>query len=59
MTVGGTISADPLFVAFPTDLHISPGSPCDGFGTPAGAPAYDMDGNPRSTTAPDIGADEI
>jgi len=59
MTVGGTISADPLFVAFPADLHISSGSPCDGFGTPAGAPATDMDGDARSSTAPDIGADEI
>ena len=59
MTVGGTLSADPLFLTYPTDLHIGAGSPCDGAGTPAGAPAYDMDGAPRSTTAPDIGADEV
>jgi hypothetical protein len=59
MTVGGTISADAMFVAYPADLHIRTGSPCDGAGTHAGAPAYDMDGQPRSATAPDIGADEI
>jgi len=59
MTAGGTISADAMFVAYPADLHIQTGSPCDGAGTTAGAPAYDMDGQPRSATAPDIGADEI
>ena len=59
MTVGGTVSADAMFVAYPADLHIQTGSPCDGAGTTAGAPAYDMDGQPRSATAPDIGADEI
>ena len=35
------------------------GSPCDGAGTAAGAPAFDIDGDARSSTAPDIGADEI
>jgi len=59
MTVSGVISADPLFMTFPTNMHITSGSPCDGAGTPAGAPAFDMDADARSTTAPDIGADEI
>ncbi len=59
MTVSGTISGDPLFVTYPTDLHIGSGSPCDGAGTAAGAPAFDIDGDARSSTAPDIGADEI
>jgi hypothetical protein len=30
---------------------------CIGAGTPVGAPAYDMDGDPRKPF-PDIGADE-
>ncbi len=58
MIVAGTISADPMFIAYPMDLHISATSPCDGAGTPAGAPAVDMDGDTRSSTTPDIGADE-
>jgi hypothetical protein len=59
MTVSGNISADPLFTLYPTNLHLSSGSPCDGAGTATGAPAFDMDGDARSTTAPDIGADEM
>jgi hypothetical protein len=57
MAVGGTISQDPLFVAYPTDLHLSAASPCVDAGTAAGAPAWDMDGALRDA-APDIGADE-
>lgn len=59
MTVGGVRSADSMFVSYPADLHISSGSPCDGAGTPDGAPLFDMDGESRDTTSPDIGADEI
>jgi hypothetical protein len=59
MTVSGTISADPQFVGYPADPHIAPGSACDGAGTPTGAPVVDMDGDVRSTSAPDIGVDEI
>ena len=58
MIVSGVISADPLFIAYPTDLHLSAGSPCIGAGTPTGRPALDMDGQPRDPSAPDIGADE-
>jgi hypothetical protein len=41
------ISADPQFVALPSDLHLSSGSPCIDRGTAEGAPATDGDGNPR------------
>jgi hypothetical protein len=44
---------------FPGDLHIQPASPCNGAGTPNGAPALDMDGQPRDPMMPDIGADEL
>ncbi len=57
MTVNGTLSADCLFVNYPTDLHISATSMCKGGGTATGAPAKDMDGQPRAAT-PAIGADE-
>jgi hypothetical protein len=58
MTVAGNISADALYASYPIDLHLQSGSPCLGTGTPTGAPAFDMDGDARSQTAPDIGADE-
>lgn len=51
------ISADPLFVAFPIDLHLGAGSPCANAGTDADAPAVDFDGKPRTSPA-DIGAYE-
>ncbi len=35
------------------------GGPCDGTGTSVGAPLFDMDGESRSPTTPDIGADEV
>jgi hypothetical protein len=57
MTASGTISASPLFANYPTDLHLSVGSPCINTGTATGAPALDMDGAKRDAT-PDIGADE-
>ncbi|MBL9038505.1 MAG: hypothetical protein JNG84_08345 [Archangium sp.] len=50
-------SADPGFVAYPTDLHLVPSSPCVGAGTPAGAPQTDIDGHPRPSP-PSIGVDE-
>jgi hypothetical protein len=58
MVKGGTISADPLFKAYPTDLRLSPGSPCADMGTATGAPALDFDGAIRDSK-PDIGADEL
>ncbi len=58
MTVVGNISADPQFVSYPTDLHLSAGSMCDGAGTSNGAPALDMDGAARDPNTPDIGPDE-
>jgi hypothetical protein len=58
MTVFGNISVDPQFVTYPTDLHLSPGSLCDGAGTSNGAPALDMDGAARDPATPDIGPDE-
>jgi hypothetical protein len=58
MTVSGNISVDPQFVAYPTDLHLSQGSLCDGAGTAKGAPALDMAGDARHAATPDIGPDE-
>ena len=58
ITVSGNISADPLFVSYPTDVHIQAGSPCANAGTAVGAPVVDMDGKVRDAT-PDIGADEL
>jgi hypothetical protein len=46
MTVSGTLSADPLYVNYPLDLHLSAGSPCQDAGTTAGAPC------PRPTARP-------
>ena len=45
--VAKNISADPRFVSYPTDLHLSSTSPCIDRGTDEGAPATDGDGNPR------------
>jgi hypothetical protein len=58
-TVSGVISADPMYVNFPGDLHIQAASPCNAAGTSNGAPAQDMDGQPRDLVTPDIGADEL
>jgi hypothetical protein len=55
--LGANISVDPMYVAYPNDLHISAGSMCIGMGTPIGKPKYDFDGDLRKST-PDIGADE-
>ena len=52
------LSVNPMFVAFPTDLHLNSGSACVGAGTSTGAPATDFDGKPRSANRPTIGAFE-
>ncbi len=55
----GNIDADPQFVnASAGDLHLKPGSPCLGAGTPDGAPTTDLDGNPRPNP-PSMGAYEV
>ena len=55
----GNINKDPLFVnASAGDLHLQPGSPCLGAGTPNGAPATDLDGTPRPNP-PSMGAYEL
>ncbi|MEP7147564.1 MAG: Calx-beta domain-containing protein [Acidobacteriota bacterium] len=51
-------AVDPLFVS-PTDLHLQPTSPVLDDGTPIGAVVDDIDGETRSITTPDIGADEL
>jgi hypothetical protein len=58
ITARNNISANPLFMSFPTDQHLATGSACIGAGTPAGAPSKDLDGKVRSTTKPSIGAYE-
>ncbi|MBK8252785.1 MAG: hypothetical protein IPK82_08970 [Polyangiaceae bacterium] len=58
ITVAASLSADPLFANYPTDIHLLTGSPCVGAGTATGVPMTDFEGTPRSTTTPDIGADE-
>ena len=51
-----SVNLDPQFKGF-TDLHMVCG-PLDGLGTPLASVLVDIDGETRSTTAPDIGADE-
>jgi len=54
------ISADPKFVSYPSDLHVSAGSPCIDRGTSVGAPSTDGDGNVRPSGGGfDIGAFEL
>ena len=54
----GNIDADPWFVdAANGDYHLQSDSPCVDTGTPAGAPAADIEGTPRDA-APDMGAYE-
>ena len=53
------IDVYPLFVdAINKDYHLAVGSPCLGAGTSDGAPATDIEGNPRGTP-PAIGAYEV
>ena len=53
----GNISADPMFVAAPSDLHLGAASRCADTGTTAGAPARDYAAKARDAK-PDIGAYE-
>lgn len=54
----GNIGEDPLFIDAATDNYrLGVGSPCIDNGTPAGAPAYDIEGTPRDGQ-PDMGAYE-
>ncbi|QYO65804.1 Calx-beta domain-containing protein [Leptolyngbya sp. 7M] len=53
-----SLAVDPLFVSA-TDLHIQSGSPMINAGTPLADVVTDIDGDPRSATTPDIGADEF
>jgi hypothetical protein len=59
----GNISADPQLKggagSGADPWHLKATSPCDGKADPAKAPQVDYDGEARSSTAPDIGADEI
>ena len=65
--LNGNISADPLFVdPAAANLHLRPGSPAVDTGLNAGAPATDIDGDPRpldgngdGVVVVDIGADEV
>src|SRR5439155_14210829 len=58
--LGGNISTNPLFVAAPANIHLSPGSSCIDTGTCTGAPTTDFEGDPRPTGAGcDMGADEF
>jgi hypothetical protein len=56
-SAAGTLSVDPLFVAYPNDLHLQATSMCIDAGSATGAPTWDMDNAPRAN-APDIGPDE-
>ena len=51
-------AVDPLFVSA-TDLHLQATSPVLDSGTPIASVTDDIDGQTRSTTTPDIGADEV
>lgn len=50
---------DPLFVDPLTDLHLQAMTPVENDGTPIAGITNDFDGNPRSMTTPEIGADEL
>jgi hypothetical protein len=56
----GNISADPRYVSYPNDLHLTAQSPCIDQGTSDGAPASDAVGNVRPAgVGYDIGAYEL
>jgi len=56
--VNGNINANPQFVSANTDFHLQSGSPARHAGTVAGAPAVDLDCQPRGSP-PSIGAYEF
>ncbi len=53
-----SLAVNPLFVSA-TDLHLQAGSPVINAGTPIAGITTDIDGETRSATTPDIGADEF
>jgi|GEM_PF-3332968 len=53
-----SLSVDPFFLS-DTDLHLSRRSTLDNKGTPIAGISRDIDGQNRSVTTPDIGADEF
>ena len=58
---GGDANAvfgDPLFTSA-ADLHLLAGSPAINAGAPQPTVTIDIDGDPRSATTPEIGADEL
>jgi hypothetical protein len=56
----GNISADPRYVSYPNDLHLTEQSPCIDQGGSDGAPASDADGHARPAGAGyDVGAYEL
>jgi hypothetical protein len=59
-TTVGNVTADPQFVNYTGtisgDYHLRSTSPAIGHGTTVGCPATDIDSNPRTSSAPDIGA---
>ena len=61
---GASLNADPVFVnptgtAASVDLHLQTSSPASDTGTPITGVTSDFDGDLRSLTTPDIGADEF
>jgi hypothetical protein len=58
--LGGNISVDPQLTTPASGLRLTAGSPCIDTGTCTGAPATDIDGDPRPTGGGcDMGADEF
>lgn len=53
-----SLAVDPLFVSV-SDLHLQATSPVQDLAAPLGSVTTDFDGQPRSDSAPDIGADEV
>jgi FG-GAP-like repeat len=56
--INGTIASNPQFVNSTSDFHLQSGSPARHTGTDAGAPAVDLDCQPRGSP-PSIGAYEF
>ncbi|HEX3102686.1 MAG TPA: choice-of-anchor D domain-containing protein, partial [Pyrinomonadaceae bacterium] len=54
-----SLEVNPTFVDPLLDPHLQLGSPVSNAGTPIASVTRDIDGEPRSLTTPDIGADEI
>ena len=56
----GNIDADPLFVdGAEADLHLTATSPCRDAGDPVAPLTTDFEGDPRTASVPDMGADEF